>query len=102
MGPIWATRIWAHPFGTQLRSPCGSHMGSPIVTHIGIFAGHKTNNTNDPQKKYRLGTVSKNILLEGFNQFHGANPTLNSDVDQESFGKVTKHNKHDSHFTGTK
>ena len=24
-------------------------------------------NTNDPQKKYRLRTVSKNILLEGLN-----------------------------------
>ena len=34
------------------------------------------NNTNDPQKKYRLGTVSKNILLEGLNPFHGANLTL--------------------------
>ena len=31
------------------------------------------NNRNDPQKKYRLGTVSKNILLEGLNKFHGAN-----------------------------
>ena len=31
------------------------------------------NNTNDPQKKYHLGTVSKNILLEGLNQFHSAN-----------------------------
>ena len=40
------------------------------------------NNTNDPQKKYRLGTVSKNILLEGINRFHGDNLTLNSDVDQ--------------------
>ena len=32
------------------------------------------NNTNDPQKKYRyrLGTVSKYILLEGLNRFHGA------------------------------
>ena len=30
------------------------------------------NNTNDPQKKYRLGTISKNVLLEGLNQFHGA------------------------------
>ena len=30
------------------------------------------NNTNDPQKKYRLRTVSKNILLEGLNQFYGA------------------------------
>ena len=51
---------------------------------------------NDPQKKYRLGTVSKNILLEGFNQFYGTNLTLNSDVDQNTFGKVAKHNKLDS------
>ena len=51
---------------------------------------------NDPQKKYRLGTVNKNIFLEGLNQFHGANLTLNSDVDQDIFGKVTKHNKRDS------
>ena len=26
-----------------------------------------TNNTNDPQKKYRIGMVSKTILLEGLN-----------------------------------
>ena len=38
---------------------------------------------NDPQKKYRLGTVSKNILLECLNRFHGANLTLYSDVDQD-------------------
>ena len=43
-----------------------------------------TNNTNDPQKKYRLGTVSKNILLEGLNQFHSANLTISSDVDQDT------------------
>ena len=30
------------------------------------------NNINDPQKKHRLGTVSKNILLEGFNRFNSA------------------------------
>ena len=30
------------------------------------------NNTKDPQKKYRLGTVSKNILLEGLSRFNGA------------------------------
>ena len=30
------------------------------------------NNINDPQKKHRLGTVSKTILLEGLNQFQGA------------------------------
>ena len=40
--------------------------------------------------------VSKNILLEGLNQFHGTNLALISDVDQDNFGKVTKHNKHDS------
>ena len=41
-------------------------------------------NMNDPQKKYRLGTVRKNILLEGLNQFHGTNPTLSSDMDQDT------------------
>ena len=40
---------------------------------------------NGPQKKYRLGTVSKNILLEGLNRFHGANLTLSSDVDQDTY-----------------
>ena len=30
------------------------------------------NNINDPQKKHRLGTISKNILLEGLNRFSGA------------------------------
>ena len=30
------------------------------------------NNRNNPQKKHRLGTVSKNILIEGLNRFHGA------------------------------
>ena len=39
-------------------------------------------------KKYRLGTVIKNILLECSNQFHGANLTLNSELDQNIFGKV--------------
>ena len=45
---------------------------------------HKTEkNINDPQK-YRLGTVSKYILLEGLNRFYGANLTINSDVDQDT------------------
>ena len=35
--------------------------------------------TNDPQKKQRLGTVSKNISLAGLNQFRGTNLALNSD-----------------------
>ena len=30
------------------------------------------NNINDPQKKHRLGTVSKNILREGLNQLNVA------------------------------
>ena len=49
---------------------------------------------NDPQKKYHLGTVSKNILLEGLKQLNGANLPLDSDVNQDKFGKVTKHNTH--------
>ena len=42
-------------------------------------------NTNDPQKKYRFGTVSKNILLEGLNRFHGAKLALSSDVDLDTW-----------------
>ena len=34
------------------------------------------NNINDPQKKHHLGTVSKNILLEGLNRFKGATSPL--------------------------
>ena len=30
------------------------------------------NNINDPQKKHRLGRVSKHIFLEGLNRFNGA------------------------------
>ena len=30
------------------------------------------NNINDLQKKHRLGTVSKNILLDGLIRFNGA------------------------------
>ena len=36
-------------------------------------------NINDPQKKHRS---VKNILLEGFNRTHGANLSLNSELDQ--------------------
>ena len=41
-------------------------------------------NINDPQKKYRLGTVITIFLLEGLNGFQGVNLTLNSDVDQDT------------------
>ena len=39
--------------------------------------------TNDPQKKYHLGTVNKKIL-EGSNRFHNTSLTLSSDVDQDT------------------
>ena len=42
------------------------------------------NNTNDPQKKYRIEMVSKTTLLEGLNRFHDANLTLSSDMDQDT------------------
>ena len=42
------------------------------------------NSTNDPLKKYRLDTVSKNISLEGLNWFHSASLKLCSDVDQDN------------------
>ena len=52
---------------------------------------------NYPQKKYRPGTVSKTFFfLACLNQFDGANLAFNSDVDQDTFEKVTKHNKNDS------
>ena len=38
----------------------------------------------DPQKKYCLGMVSKDILLKVLNWFQGANLTLSSDLDQDT------------------
>ena len=62
--------------------PAGDHKAQ-IKRRIQRHYKHKTEkNINDPQKKYRLGTVGKNILLEGLNRFHGTNLTLNSDVYQ--------------------
>ena len=40
--------------------------------------------------------VSKNILLEGLNPIQGAHITIDSVVDHDTFGKVTKHNTHNS------
>ena len=40
--------------------PAGDHKAS-----INAKQTQDRTNMNDPQKKYRLGTVSKNILLEG-------------------------------------
>ena len=52
--------------------------------HTKAYQTQDSKNINDPQKKSRLGTVRKNSLLEGLNRFHGANLTLNSDVDQDT------------------
>ena len=65
-------------------------------TDVNAWQTQDIDNTNDPQKEYRIGTVYRNILLEGLNRSHGANLALNSDVDQDTFVEVTKHNKHDS------
>ena len=35
-------------------------------------------------KRNGLETVSKNIILEGLNWFHGANLTFSSDVDKDT------------------
>ena len=51
--------------------PAGYHKAAMNRRQSMRNTRHK--NTNDPQKMYRLGTVSKNILLEGLNRFHGAN-----------------------------
>ena len=58
--------------------PAGDHKAQ-INRRTQSHNKHKSEkNINDPQKKYRLGTVSKNILLKGLNRFHGVNLTLNS------------------------
>ena len=35
MGPIWATRIWANPYGTHAERGCTPHMGLIWVAHMG-------------------------------------------------------------------
>ena len=62
--------------------PAGDHKAAMNRRKSKRNTRHK--NTNDPQKKYRIGTVSKNFLLEDLNRFHGANLTLSSDVDQDT------------------
>ena len=59
--------------------PAGDHKAH-INRRSQRHSKHKTEkNIKDPQKKYRLGTVSK-IL----NRFNSANLILNSDVDQDT------------------
>ena len=59
------------------------------------------NNTNDPPKKYRLGTVSKSIYwLEGLNQFHLNNfqIALSSDFEYQYFAFISKLTKVSIYF----
>ena len=70
--------------------PAGDHKAQ-INRRTQRHNKHETEK-NGPQKKYRLGMVNKNILLEGLNQFHGVNLTIDSDVGQDTYGEVTKHN----------
>ena len=48
-------------------SPAGDHKTSTNKMHESITKQDR-NNINDPQKKHRLGTISKNILLYGPNR----------------------------------
>ena len=51
--------------------PAGDHKAH-INRRTQKHSKHKKKNIKDPQKKYRLGTIRKNNLLEGFNRFYGA------------------------------
>ena len=64
--------------------PAGDHKAA-MKRRESMKNTRQTNNTNDPRKKYRLGMVNEILLLEGFNQFHGANLILISNLDQASF-----------------
>ena len=80
---------------SQLDTTNESQEGSPFPAgdhkeHINRFSQRHSiqkteKNIKDPQKKYRLGMVSKiYVLLEGLNRFNSANLTLNSDVNQDA------------------
>ena len=51
--------------------PAGDHRHQQTDVHESLTK-QDINNINDPQKKHRLVTVSKNIFLEGLNRFNGA------------------------------
>ena len=75
--------------------PAGDHKAQ-INRRTQRHYKHKTEKHKRSTKEVPPWNVQYNILLEGLNQFHGANLTLNSDGDYDTFGKVTKHNKHKS------
>ena len=63
-------------------TPAGDHKAALNRRESMTNPRHKY--TDDPQKKYRFGTASKNILPEGLSPFHDANLALSSDVDEET------------------
>ena len=54
--------------------PAGDH--NAAMNRCKSMRNTRHKNINDPKKKYHLGTVSKNILLEGLNRFLGANISI--------------------------
>ena len=69
---------------TNKSQEVSSLQGTNNQTRSKALQTQNRKNINDPQKKYRIGTVSENILLKGLNRFQGAKLTLNSDVDQDT------------------
>ena len=45
---------------------------SGMTFRLPVITKQHRNNINDPQKKHRLGAVSKTILLEVLNRFNGS------------------------------
>ena len=66
-----------HKYTSQMRAN-RSAFSQQVTTRHQLTDVHESittqdgNSINDPQKKHRLGTVSKNILLEGLNRYNGA------------------------------
>ena len=64
--------------------PAGDHKAQ-INRRAQRHNKHKTEKHLMIHKKYQLGTVSKNILLDGLYRFQGANLTLNLDVYKDRY-----------------
>ena len=70
------TTIKYHTHESQEVSPClaGDHMAAINIQEKLIL--RNINNKNDPQKKHRLGKVSKNIFTVGLNLVSRRQPHL--------------------------
>ena len=76
--------------------PVGDHKAQYTDAHKGITNTRQKKKHLISTKEVQIWNGRRNILPKGLNQFHGTNLAFNSDVDQVTFGKATKHNKHDS------